>query len=168
MASYGTEAGVAALARRHTTSGVFDATTNPTYVTVTGWLAQVSAMVNIALSTNGFTTPITDADITPALDGFVNSLVADLAAGANSAGRFYSERMLETGVSPMKVIKNDIAAWVADNVQGFIALGVARVNSPEMGSILFRDTDESGSEISPIFQRKGFGNTFQDWDGDSE
>lgn len=30
----------------------------------------------------------------------------------------------------------------------------------------YRDTDNSGEDVSPIFQRESFGNKFKDWDAD--
>lgn len=156
MMAYGSDAGVAALCRRFTNSGSFDTTTNPTQATVSGWLAQISAMINVALATGGFTTPITDPDVTPALDGFVNALAADLAGAANSAGRFYSERMLENGVSPIKVISSDVRAWVEANAAGLSALGANRARS-EAAQIGYRGTDESGTVIDPLFGRDTFG-----------
>ncbi len=125
MANYGTEAGVAALAKRFTNAGAFDVTTNPTLTTVTGWLAQLTSMINIALASGGFVTPVTDAAITPALDSFINAMSADLVHAANSTGRFYSERALENGVSPIRAINADVRAWVEQNSAGLTALGLA-------------------------------------------
>ena len=125
MANYGTEAGVAALAQRSTNSGAFDVTTNPTLSNVTSWLAQLTSMMNVALATGGFVTPVTDAAITPALDGFINAMAADLVHAANSTGRFFSERALENGVSPIRAVNADIRAWVEQNSDGLTALGLA-------------------------------------------
>lgn len=125
MANYGTEAGVAALAKRYTNSGAFDVTTSPTLSTVTSWLAQLTSMMNVALATGGFVTPVTDAAITPALDGFINAMAADLVHAANSTGRFFSERALENGVSPIRAVNADIRAWVEQNSDGLTALGLA-------------------------------------------
>lgn len=161
--SYGTAPGVAALAKRYTNNGSWTTDTNPSQATVTGWLAQISAMVNIALATKGFTTPITDTDVTPALDGLVNALAADLAASANSSGRFYTDKALENGVSPLAIIRKDILAWVDANADGLKALGASRTASPAM-NILTRTADEGGHETAPIFQRDAFGNHFDNWD----
>jgi hypothetical protein len=155
MASYGTEAGVAALMRRYTNSGVFDTTTNPTYATVTSWLSQVSSMVNVALATSGFATPITDADALPALNGFVESMVADLVASANSAGRFFSDRALEVGMSPIRTINADVKAWVKDNVAGLEAMGATRSTS-DTDQIGYRDVDSNGNEVDALFKRENF------------
>lgn len=131
--AYGTTGGVAALTKRYANaSTVFDATTNPTITYVTAWLAEISAMVNLALSTSGFATPITDADVTPALDGVVNALTADLVHAANSTGRFFSERALENGISPIKAINADVRAWVELNAAGLALLGADR-GSPASG-----------------------------------
>lgn len=124
--AYGSVAGVAVLAHRYTSGGTFDVTTNPPASAVTAWLGEVSSMVNLALASRGFATPITDADVTPAIDGFVNAMAADLVHAANSTGRFYSERALENGVSPIKVINNDVIAWVDSMAHGLELLGASR------------------------------------------
>jgi hypothetical protein len=33
-----------------------------------------------------------------------------------------------------------------------------------LGQIAYRDTDESGSEVVPLFQRKAFGDVTINWD----
>lgn len=153
--SYGTEAGVAALSGFYTTNGAFTVSTNPTLVTVTGWLAEVSSMVNIALATSGFSVPVTDADALPAINGFVNSMVADLVRAANAAGRFFTERAVEYGVNPMKVINGDVRAWVDANTAGLVAMGAARPTS-DASQAAYRDTDERGNATFPLFQRDAF------------
>jgi len=156
--SYGTEAGVAALTKRYgdSTTHLFTTATNPTLATVTSWLAQISSMVNVALASAGFTTPITDADLTPALDGFVNALTADLAHAANSTGRFFSDRALEYGISPIKAISNDVRGWVEMMTPGLSALGAVRETS-DADRIAFRDGDENGNAVNPMFTRGAFG-----------
>lgn len=156
MASYGSVEGVAALAVRFTNAGTFDVTTNPTSATVTSWLAQISSTLNVALATAGFSVPITDSDATPALDGFVNALAADLTHAANSTGRFFSERIIENGISPMRVISNDVQAWVQANAAGLVAMGANRITS-KAGQIAHRSGDEAGNVVEPLFQRDNFG-----------
>jgi hypothetical protein len=161
--SYGTAAQVAALAIRYTTSGAFTTTSNPTLVTVEGWIDQVSANLNVALAGAGFAIPITQPDAKAALGSVVVEAVADLCHAANSAGRFYTERALERGVSPMRVIRQEMSAWVEEQADGLELLGATRTRASTAG-ILSRDTDESGNDTFPIFQRDGFGNAFKDWD----
>jgi hypothetical protein len=153
---YGSANGVAALCKRWTNSGVFDNTSNPTLATVNEWLEQVSSMIDIALSTSGFTAPVTSASITPALNSFVNAMVTDLAGAANSSGRFYSDRMIDNGVSPLKVISKDIFGWIDVMSSGILALGAGQVIS-NAGRIAFRDGDDDGNQIDPLFGRDTFG-----------
>lgn len=161
--SYGTVDQVAALVRRYTASGEFTPTTNPALSTVDGWLSIVSATVNVTLAGAGFQVPITQEDARAAIAAIVVEAVADLCHAANSAGRFYTERALERGVSPMKVIRQEMAGWVNDQADGLELLGATRTRASTAG-ILFRETDESGNPTAPIFQRSGFGNEFKDWD----
>ena len=57
--SYGTIGGVAALVPRFTNAaGVFDTSTTPAAADVTAWLGQISAMLDVALSSYGVEVPI--------------------------------------------------------------------------------------------------------------
>jgi hypothetical protein len=125
--SYGSAAQVAALSRRFTNNGVYDGTTNPTLSTVEGWIDQISATLNVSLAAGGFAIPITQADCVSALSAVVVEAVAELCRYANSTGRFYTERALENGIAPMKVIRNEMRGWVEDQTQGFIALGAEHI-----------------------------------------
>lgn len=161
--SYGTAAKVALLARVYTTGGVFDATTNPPLAAVEGWIDQVSAMLNTALAGKGFAIPITQADAVLALETVVIPAVVDLCHAANSAGRFFTDRAIQNGVSPMRAIRNEMLAWADENSAGLERLTNQR-SQTLAGGIAFRETDNAGREIAPIFQRSGFGNSFTDSD----
>jgi hypothetical protein len=164
--SYGTAAQVAALARRlaNATTGAFDANTNPTLATVESWIDTVSATLNVSLAGVGFSIPIAQEDAKAALASIVVEAVADLAMFANNGGRFFTDQALARGVSPMKVIRSEMAQWVEDQADGLELLGANRTRSSSAG-VLSRDSDESGNPTAPIFQRTGFGNDFRDWDG---
>lgn len=161
--SYGDADQVAAFTRRYTNAGSYDTTTNPTLATVEGWIDSVSATLNVILSGSGFTIPITQEDAARDCAGIVTGAVADLCHAANSAGRFFTERALERGVSPLRVLRQEMADWVDAQADGLEMLGATRTQT-SAGGIAFRDTDEAGDETFPIFQRSGFGNTFEDSD----
>jgi hypothetical protein len=163
--SYGTAAQVAALTPRYTKAGEFkaDGTTNPTLATVEGWIDSASATINVCLAAAGFSIPVTQADAKAAVAQVVVEAVADLCHYANSSGRFYTERALERGVAPMKVLRQEMADWVEAQADGLELLGAARTRASTAG-ILFRDSDQRGNPTAPIFQRDGFANRFEDWD----
>lgn len=161
--SYGTAAGVASYVGVYTSSGSFSTSTLPTLANVESWIDQVSALLNTALAARGFTVPLTQADAVLAAKSLVEQLVSDLAHAANSSGRFFSERFLERGVSHWAVIRTDISNWVQEYASGLEELGEDR-GAPASTDIGFRSSDQGGDATSPIFQRKGFGNSFQDWD----
>jgi hypothetical protein len=172
--SYGTAAQVAALTRRYTTNGVYVdpvvgppavAGTNPSLTTVEGWIDSISSTLNVILAGAGFSIPITQETAKAAIAAIVVEAVADLCHAANSAGRFYTERALERGVAPMRVIRQEMSSWVEDQADGLELIGAVRTRASTAG-ILYRDTDEGGDPTSPIFQRNGFGNRFNDWSGD--
>lgn len=161
--SYGTAAQVAALTRRLTNNGAYDTTTNPTLATVESWIDQVSATLNVALAGAGFAVPVSQADAVSALSAVVTEAVADLALAANSAGRFFTDRALERGVAPMKVIRHEMSAWVEDQAAGLVGLGAVRT-TPDAGQVAFRETNEAGNETFPLFQRDAYNPGFKDWD----
>lgn len=163
--SYGAVSGVAALTNRWTSSGSYNTTTRPTLAQVEGWIDQVSATLNVALAGAGFAIPITNADAKMALAAVVEAAVADLCHAANSSGRFFTNAALERGVSPIRVIRNEMSAWVEEQADGLEMLGATRTRS-SMAAILYRDSDERGNDTFPIFQRDGFSNSFTDWDSD--
>lgn len=133
--AYGTVADVAALAGTWTTDGEFldaDAyseidATNPTLTQVETWLTKLSAQLDLALASHWFVVPIVDADAPIAFASasqYIASLVADLCNAENSSGRFFTERAIERGVTPMAVILKDMQNWADINADGLAAVGV--------------------------------------------
>lgn len=154
--SYGSVAGVAALAGIWTTDGSFDATTRPTSTIVESWIDNVSGIVNALLAEAGFGIPISQTDSVLMLDAFVEETVADLCHYANGAGRFYSDRAIERGYSTMQIITRDFAFWLESHAVGLENLGATRTTS-KVGAIGYRDSDEDGNDVDPLFTRRGFG-----------
>lgn len=167
--SYGTVEGVAALARTWTRDETFiDSTpyvegTNPSLSSVVMWIDQVSAMLNVALAKYGFVTPLTTVRSRLAAQAIVEQLVADVVKYVNNQGRFFSQRFLDSGQSVWRTVRGDLDLWVLEFSPGIVEAGESQgtTNIDEIG---FRSTDEGGDPTSPIFQRKEFGNRFQDWD----
>ena len=124
--SYGTAADVAALTGTWTDDGEYTAATNPTLAIVVGWIDQVSALINTVLAAAGFAIPVTNADAKLALKSYVAQVVGDLCHAANSSGRFFTERILERGLSPMALIRREILDYITQNADGLAALGAAR------------------------------------------
>lgn len=171
MSDYGSLEGVAALVRRYvTTTGVFDNTTNPKLNAVNRWLDQASSALNICLQSEGFSTPVTLEAAKYALDGFVDSMVAAACEGVNGSGRFGPTAKTPGGMGRFhNTLSKEACEFVADMAAGLERMGVTRSNNFAEG-IAFRDTDESGARVIPLFQRKGFGNKPENWDiapGDS-
>lgn len=165
MADYGTTTGVGALVPMFSgASQDFTDTTRPTEAQVTLLLTQISGMVNSILAQAGFSTPIaTPTDVNAALDAFVESMVADVVLGINGSGRFGPKSKQLEKSSRWDLILQDVTAFVEGNSVGWERLGATRTQQ-QADSIGYRGSDESGDEIHPIFQRKGFANTFENWD----
>lgn len=163
--SYGTLAGVGVLVPRFSGNGAFAATTRPALASVENWIDQVSAMMNGMLAQEGFAIPVADADAVNICLGFVEAEVAAMVNGVNGSGRF-GPTAKEKGNKRGRyaILLDDVKAFIEGNAYGLESLGATRTNHVTSG-IGYRDTDESGNETFPIFQRKGFGNTFIDWDG---
>jgi len=132
--AYGTAAGVAALTPMYTDDGEFkdagasDVATNPTLTQVEAWLDDVSKLMDTALAEEAFVTPVTDTDIVPILDLYVEGIVHDLVHYSRKAGRFYSKRALDSGSSPFNTISTEIHDWVKMKANGFANLGLARLS----------------------------------------
>lgn len=157
--SYGAVADVEALTRIYTNSGVFDTSTIPTKTQVESMIDQVSALVNVSLSAQGFRIPITQSDAKRAIDSLVNQLVSDLAHAANSAGRFFTERALTGGLSIWAQVRKDIDDWVGTSATGLASLGAARATESRL-TIGFRDGDEDGNALDPLFDRNQYGSDY--------
>jgi hypothetical protein len=160
--SYGTVEGVAAYVGVYTDDGQFNSTTTPTHERVVIWIDQVSDMFNTALSSAGFRTPIEHTDARSAIAATVEQIVSDLVHASNSKGRFFSSGFQDRGVSILSEVWKEIEGWVSSHAVGFTNWQVGRV-SGTLGKIGSKGFDESGEEMYPIFQRKGFGNFFRDW-----
>jgi hypothetical protein len=145
--SYCTAADVGALTPRYLATGVFSTTTRPTLAQVEAWIDQVSGVLNLALSTVGFTVPITQADALLACKGVVAGFVADLAHYSNSAGRFYSEKVLDKGVSPWSALYSEMADWVKAMQSGFIKLGVVWTSVTQSATV-------SCTVTNPTYERE--------------
>ncbi|RJX17539.1 MAG: hypothetical protein C4575_12920 [Desulforudis sp.] len=164
--AYGSESEVAALTpRAANASGVFDTTTTPKLATVTTWLTQLSSMVDSMLAKEGFSVPITNTTVKPALDLFVEQEAAALVEGVNGSGRFGPSTGKGGGRGRFALMLDDVKAFIEGNAFGFEQAGATR--SLNIGAqIGYRGTDDAGDDVEPIFQRKAFGNVFEDWDTD--
>lgn len=166
--SYGTSAGVAALTPRYAgTGGDFSETTRPTKAQVETLVDQVSSILNTILSKEGFSIPISQADVKLMLAFFVEEEVASIAEGINGSGRF-GPTTKAPNKSRFTMILQDVTEFVSVNATGIEGLGVPR-ESPVVQTIGYRDTDENGDATFPLFQRDAFGQDgfFQDWDTSS-
>jgi len=158
---YGTQEEVAAMAKMYTRAGVwvdpvpaipgpYDKGTNPTLTQVETWLANISGQMNLALGQAYFIVPFYD-DATAtlhessyrAISQYVVSLVADMCHYVNSSGRFYSDKLVERGITPMAAMLKDMVAWIAMNERGLLADGLLQLEIPvPRNQIVFRTMGE--------------------------
>lgn len=145
------------------TSGLFDETTAPKKSQVENWIEQLSSVADLALRQYGFTsTPVTDPTAIGMLSFLIEGLAADLVHDSHRTGRFYSERAIKIGKNVQMTIGSEILAWVGGNVEGLVILDLEREEIAE--GIGFKDTNEAGDELFPIFHREAFDNVFENWD----
>ena len=157
--SYGSIAGVQALVPNYNlTSG-----TRPTTAQAESWIDSVSGILNSILAEAGFTIPVTDDDVKDALDFFVNQEVASICEGVNGSGRFGPTSKAVGKQGRFSLMLEDVKAFVEGNKAGFERLGAVR-SYDVTSSIAYRDTDESGEAVVPLFERKAFGNLDREWD----
>lgn len=149
---YGTQEQVATMASTWTNDGVWEDDnlsypgtgnpSNPTLSEVNDWLEQVSAEFNIALGSHFFVFPI-DPVVSPnaylAVSKYVVSLVADLCHFKNSSGRFFTEKVIERGITPMEAIQKSMNEWIKMNANGLVADHVPQIANPSIrNTIKFR------------------------------
>jgi hypothetical protein len=142
---YGTQEQVATMASTWTNDGIWEdlnieypgsnTASNPSLTEVEDWLDQVSAQFNIALGSHAFVPPI-DPVISPnaykAVSQYVVQLVADLCAFKNSSGRYFTEKLMERGITPMAAILKDMNNWIEMNADGLVADNVPQVSTPSI------------------------------------
>src|SRR5574341_553003 len=161
--SYGSTAGVSGLVPNFPTGGSFTAGTRPTLTQVEGWIDSISGILNSMLAEAGFAVPMSDDDVKDALDFFVNQEVASICEGVNGSGRFGPTCKQVGRQGRFAIMLEDVKALVDGNKAGFERLGAERAYDTT-SSIAFRDTDESGEAVAPLFERKAFGDTTFEWD----
>jgi len=133
--SYGAVANIEVLASTWTSDGHFlddsgcDDATVPSLTQVEAWIDQMSSVIDLALATEGFETPLTDAVAIASAASMIEGVVADLCHAAHRAGRFFTKKALESGMSPIIAIRKELNEWVANNAVGFRTLGVATVTN---------------------------------------
>lgn len=139
--TYCTAAQVAEKASVWTNAGAFDTTTLPTKTTVEGWIADISAMFDLALSNQWFAVPIAQPTALLTIAGQCSSIVADIVQASHATGRYATEKVMERGLSWQILARQEVNAWVADNANGLQNLGVPRnvtVPTANVGLILRR------------------------------
>lgn len=130
--SYGTAAGVGGLSPTFSDNGEFfddgisSTASKPSLSQVVEWLTQVSALMDTAMSDEGFTVPVTLAAVLPELDLLVNGIVKDLVDFSRKSGRFYTKRSLDAGVAPFMAIDKELHDWVKRKTRGFTNQGVPK------------------------------------------
>ena len=110
---------------------------NPTLTQVVAWLKEISDMMDMALANAGFDTPVTVLAAIGAIAPYVESLTADFCHAKNSSGRFFTERIIERGMSPMVIVQQNINGWVTSNIVGLKNMGVPFVGSKQVADGAF-------------------------------
>jgi hypothetical protein len=97
--------------------------TNPTLTEVNDWLVALSKQFDIALGAHWFIFPI-DVNVSPtafsSVSQYIAQLVADLCHFKNSSGRFFTEKLVERGSTPMAAILRDMNNYIEMNADGFV------------------------------------------------
>lgn len=167
--SYGSPVGVGSLTPRYAgNSGDFSGM-RPNDTQVCKWLDNISSLLNLILADHGFAIPITQPDGKLACDSFVEEEVASIVEGINGSGRFgpvgaqvgVLNRLPSAG--RFGIVTSDVQNFVEMNALGFERIGCVRSQAPT-DQIAYRDTDDQGDAIVPLFQRKAYRNIVKNWD----
>ena len=111
--AYGSLGEVAAFVPRYADQfGHFTTTTRPTLTQVTAWLEQVSGILDAYLSSKGYATPITEANLLAALNLFTSEEVAAMVEGANGSGRFGPTAPDQRAQSRFAIIRMDVMNFI--------------------------------------------------------
>ena len=111
--TYGTAHDVASFVPRYADQfGHFTTTTRPTLAQVTAWLTQVSGVLNAYLSSKGWATPVTEANLLAALNLFTSEEVAAMVEGANGSGRFGPTAPDQRAQSRFAIIRADVTNFI--------------------------------------------------------
>lgn len=161
--SYGSPSGVATLVPRYANGvGTFLTTDRPSLGQVVILIDEVSSLINGILAQQGFAIPVVQPDVMLSLAMFTNEEVASIAEGINGSGRF-GPTAKTPGKSRFSIIMTDVEDFILTHADGWEIMGVPRTHST-VGKIGFRDIDQSGNPVTPIFERKAFENVFEEWD----
>jgi hypothetical protein len=132
---YCTAPDVASLSSTWTNNGTFDTSTEPNLAEVNAWIEQVSDMYDLALANAYFIVPVVVPKALSVLKMQSASIAADLAHASHSTGRFFTDKVLERGLSPMIMVRQEINAWVEANATGLENLGVPRSKNTRIATI---------------------------------
>ena len=102
--------------------GHFTTTTRPTLAQVTAWLTQVSGVLDAYLSSKGWATPVTEANLLAALNLFTSEEVAAMVEGANGSGRFGPTAPDQRAQSRFAIIRMDVVNFIDSLLIGNEAL----------------------------------------------
>ena len=162
--SYGSITETGALVRRWSGSAFdFNSGGFPDQTQIVSEMDQISAMVNICLAENGFSIPVTDAEVVLMLDGFVNKMSAEIANGMHGAGRFGPTSGKKDTRGKWLMIMEDAKDFISMNAVGMERLGATRTFTV-MSDVSYRSVDGSGDATHPIFQREQYGEGYDDSD----
>ncbi|MCP5101003.1 MAG: hypothetical protein GY943_36090 [Chloroflexi bacterium] len=124
---------------------------------------RVSALVNGCMASLGFDIPVTQSDAKLIMDNIVIEDVTFLVEGVRGTGRYAPQSKQIAKRSAIAIISEEIKTFLEGIAPGLEDMGAGRSTSV-MGRVGFRETDNAGNTIYPIFSRKGFNNRNKNWD----
>ena len=153
--AYGSADGVGRLTPRYMLEGTYTTATNPTLDTVTAWLAEVSALVDVLLSDKRFDIPV-DSTAAPsavtAIGAQVNGYVAELARAVNGHGAYGTAGGdLRPITEIYKDIQERVEAWLV-----IAAVGLERMGATRSAPAAVDDGDAAFVSIGQITKIDGY------------
>ena len=160
--SYGSVAEVEALVPYYATAtgNTFSTSTRPTLAQVEKFIDRVSGILNIILTNEGFSIPVSQATAKLALDDFVVTWTVAYTHSANRAGPFSPEKREVRGELSFRAIMDEAKSFVKEFSRGLEWLGVTRTHRRGEGlyaggiSVTGKDTFEDDTDrVLPAFTR---------------
>lgn len=148
MSDYSSTSEVKALTRMYLSGeSAFNSTTLPTGTEVETFIDRACSVLNIALSNEGFSVPVTNAVAKPACDQWVTLMAAQFVELSQPMTEWGEEG--NTRADMMGGMAKDAVRFVRDNALGFKNIGVP-TSDPVGQGVIFTGQEAQSLRADPL------------------
>lgn len=145
--SYGSGSAVAVRSKRFMAgNATFTSTTTPNLDQIEEFLNQVSGVLNVALSNEGFTIPITQIDARLSCDSWAVKWAAAMVESLFPSTRGFRR---ERERNPLEGLEQDAVDFASANAVGFANLGIVQ-SKPDSVAVYFTGEDTGSIRADPL------------------